>query len=135
MADIVITAEHTHRHDIDSDMLAELGQDINQLDPSLEVSTGIIARKDVEPDPVTLITAWIPTATFYAGVLHRAVGFARHVLARDDNDQTPIRIDILGPDGHPIRSALVRNPVTEPEDITEATRQLPPRRRPPEPSR
>ncbi len=138
MADIVITAEHTYRHDLDSDMLAELGHDIEQLDPSLEVETSIIAQKDFDPELIARISIWISTAAKYIGyaeLIARAITFTRRVLAKDNDHEHPIRVDILGPDGRPISSVLVKNPVAEPEDITDDIRQQPSPRRPPDLSR
>ncbi len=138
MADIVITAEHTYLYNLDSDTLDELGRDIAQLDPTLEIETSLIVQKDFDPNSIVLLSIWLSTAARLisdAEVIARSIAFIRRAFAKDNQHEHPIRVDILGADSRPISSVLVRNPVAEPEDITDDIRQQPSPRRPPNLSR
>lgn len=132
MADIIITAEHMYHYQIDSEMLAGLERDIKQLDPSFEVDSGFIVQKDFDPDLVTgVVSIMLADAAKHIAseIMALVIAGIRRALTKDNRPEPPpIRIHLYGPDDRPISSVLVRDPIGEPEDITEPTQQQPPRR-------
>jgi hypothetical protein len=82
-----------------------------------------------------VIFVWIPKGYALARVLQPIIKFARNRFRRDKEQHPesprPRSITILGPDGRPLKSVVIRSPDAEPEERTEKERDdMPARERP-----
>jgi len=115
-------------------------EDFGPLLAEIQAATGVPTRaafRKEEAYGVSLyevIFVWIPQGVAVAKALQPIIKFARKRFRREKEQHPesprPRSITILGPDGRPLKSVVIRSSDEEPEDRTEKERADPPRERP-----